>query len=258
VTPNAPPSVLEKSAAPATRRQAGWWRRLRKTPGYRRVKLFLKRIVGREPWLAIDVRRGLERHGDWAFLPGELPQGAVIYAFGVGTDLGFELALIREFGAEVHAFDPSPESRRWIAAQRLPPALSFHPVAVGERDGTLVLRARESESRGVPIMYSAMDETRKGPAVEVECWCLDTAMRRLGHNHIDLIKLDVEGAEFAALRSMLAGRSRPRQVLVEFHHRFPGVGPSQTSAAVSALRKAGYQLAFISETGREFTFLRDA
>lgn len=254
--PQAPPSALMSAAGAGNRRRNGWWRRVRRAPAYRRAKLFLKRLAGREPWLAVDLRVPLRRHGDWAYSTDGLAQGDVTYTLGVGTDLGFELDLMREFGVEVHAFDPSPESMRWVAAQRLPAGLHFQAVAVGERDGTLTLRARESESRGVPIMYSAVDESRSGPAVEVECLCLETITRRLAHARISLLKMDVEGAEFGALRSMLAGRLRPGQLLVEFHHRFPGVGKSQTIAAVAALRQAGYRLAFISDTGREFTFLR--
>ena len=60
------------------------------------------------------------------------------------------------------------------------------------------------------------------------------------------------------VHALAAAGLRPGQILVEFHHRFPGLGKAETERAVAALRAAGYRLAFISDTGREFTFLRDA
>lgn len=237
------------------RRQRGWLRRAR---WFRRGKLFVKRLIGREPWLAPDVRLPLQRYRDWALRVDALQPGDIVYAIGVGKDLGMETDLVRRHGVEVHAFDPSPESVRWVGSQQLPGRLHFHALGVAERDGVLTLRARAAGSGEAPVMYSAVDTARSGPSVDVECLCLATIMRRLGHSRIALLKLDVEGAEYGALRSMLASGLRPAQLLVEFHHRFPGVGKAETVRMIGALREAGYRMAFIADTGREFTFLRDA
>lgn len=245
------------STAEPRARHRGWRRRLRQSPWFRRGKLFLKRLVGRDPWLSPDIRIALDRYGDWALRTEWLARGDVVYAIGVGKDLSIEMDLIRRQGVEVHAFDPSPESMAWVGTQELPVALHFHAFGVAELDGLLTLRARQSESGGAPVMYSAVDQTRTGPVVEVECLSLATITARLGHSRVSLLKLDVEGAEYGALRSMLASGLRPSQLLVEFHHRFPGLGKAETVNAVQALRAAGYQLAFIADTGREFTFLRD-
>ena len=232
------------------------WRRVRRTSWHRRAKLLVKRLAGREPWLHTDVRCPLRRHGDWAFVPGRLDSADVVYACGVGSNLGFETELVREYGVELHAFDPGPESRRWVESQRLPAGITFHALGVAESDGWLALRARAPRDDGVPVMYSAVDDSRTGPELTVECLALGSIMRRLRHTRLAMLKLDIEGAEFGALRSMLAQDIHPDQLLVEFHHRFAGVGRARTEAAVRGLRAAGYRLAFISDTGREFTFVR--
>ena len=43
--------------------------------------------------------------------------------------------------------------------------------------------------------------------------------------------------------------------MIEFHHRHAGLDKSQTVAAIEALRSAGYGLADISSSGREFTLI---
>ena len=238
-------------------RRGGWRRLLRQAPWFRRGKLFLKRLIGREPWLHPDIETALQHWGDWAFQPQRMAAGDVVYALGVGVDLALERDLIRAAGVEVHAFDPSPECRRWIARQQLPAALHFHPIGVAGKDGTLRLQARETEHGDAPVMYSVMNTGRTGPVVEVECLALTTLVARLGHARIALLKVDVEGAEDDILAGMLAAGLRPAQLLVEFHHRFPGLGRARTESAVAALRAAGYRLAFIADTGREFTFLHE-
>jgi phosphoglycolate phosphatase-like HAD superfamily hydrolase len=47
-----------------------------------------------------------------------------------------------------------------------------------------------------------------------------------------------------------------RQLLVEFHHRFPGVGFEKTKTALRQLKQHGYGLFFISKDGHEYSFLR--
>lgn len=232
--------------------------RLRRSPWFRRTKLFAKRLLGREPWLSPELRPPLRRFGDWALSIEGLAAGQIVYAFGVGTDLEFEVGLIREFGLIVHAFDPSPESMRWVARQLLPEALLFHPWAVAERDGQLKLHARQQQGDEAPVMYSAVGQDRTGPTVQVEALSCGSIVARLGHRALALVKMDIEGAEYGALRSMLAAGLRPAQLLVEFHHRFPSLGQQHTVQAVRSLSEAGYRIAYISDTGREFTFLRCA
>ncbi|MCC7259057.1 MAG: hypothetical protein IT486_11880 [Gammaproteobacteria bacterium] len=117
-----PVTRLLAPSAPATGPGHGWrprWRRLRQARWFRSGKLFLKRLIGREPWLALDVKVPLHHRGDWAFSTTGCVEGGVAYALGVGVDLGLERELVQDHGMEVHAFDPSPECLRWIASQHL-------------------------------------------------------------------------------------------------------------------------------------------
>ena len=52
-------------------------------------------------------------------------------------------------------------------------------------------------------------------AITVPVKTLGTTMRELGHDHIDLLKMDIEGAEYAVLDAMLASPLRPGQLLVD-------------------------------------------
>ena len=244
------------ASAQVAPRSRGWRGALRRAPWFRRTKLFLKRLVGREPTLALDAVVPLERYGDWALVSGSIGRGSVVYAAGIGRDLGLERELATHCGAEVHAFDPSPESLRWVSMQPPVEGLSVHALGLAERDGRLQLHAHPTADGTAPLMYSAVDDTRRGPKVEVDAFSLGSLMRRLGHRELALLKLDIEGAEFGVIDGMLDDGVLPMQIMAEFHHRFPTLGKQFAERAVARLRAAGYRLVYLSDNGREFTFLK--
>lgn len=236
------------------------WKRLEKSPGYQRKKLFVKRLIGKEPWLRPDLDIEAVKDGGWWFHPGGLTPGSVVYSLGVGEDVDFDLLLIRRFGVELHAFDPTPSTVDWIAARELPAAFHFHPWAVTARDGTLTLypRIRRDGSTSTVMYTMVPDDAARAEAIDVPALCLGSIAARLGHDRIDLLKMDIEGAEYDVLDNLLRSAVKPCQLLVEFHHRFPGIGPERTEQMIDRLRDAGYRLFAISETGRELSFIRPA
>jgi hypothetical protein len=87
-------------------------------------------------------------------------------------------------------------------------------------------------------------------AIEVPAFCLSSIATRLGHARIDLLKMDIEGAEYEVLEELLASPIKPNQLLIEFHHRFPTIGLEKTADMIRRLQMAGYKIFAISETGQ--------
>jgi len=229
----------------------------RKSDGFRRVKLALKRFVGREPRLKPDIDARMSRAGDWWLCSDALYPGMRVYSLGVGENIDFDLALIETHDAQVYAFDPTPNSIDWLRSRAVPNNFHFFPWAVAAADGVLFLypRMRHDGSRS-KVMFTLLAEPAAAEnAVEVPARTLASIARELGHERVDVLKMDIEGAEYEVIRDLLDSPMRPTQLLIEFHHRFAGVGVPPTLEAIAALRAAGYRLAYISSTGREFTFL---
>ena len=228
-----------------------------KSDGWRRVKLAFKRLIGREPWITNDIIAPLQRFGDWWLCRDLVREGQMIYSLGVGQDIGFDLALIQALDVQVFAFDPTPSSITWLQAQQLPPQFHFFPWAVADRDGSLFLyprvRSDGSQSKMMHTILATLETRDDG--IEVPVKSLKGIRLSLGHEHVDILKIDIEGTEYAVLRDMLNSSLRPAQLLVEFHHRFPGLSVVDTVQAVGSLRQAGYGLARISSSGREYTFI---
>lgn len=235
------------------------WKRLEKSAPYQRKKLLLKRLIGKEPRLRTDLDLHCVNRGGWRFHPDLLDANSVVYSLGVGEDVDFDAALIREYGLAVHAFDPTPSTVAWLDTHPPPPGFHFHPWAVTAEDGVLTLYPRvRKRGRKSRTMYTLVaEDAARGDAIEVPAFSLATIVDKLGHGRIDLLKIDIEGAEYEVLESLATLAVQPVQVLVEFHHRFPGISPARTVAAVVALRRKGYRLFAIAETGRELSFIHD-
>jgi len=230
---------------------------MKRQPWFWPIKLFLKRISGEELWLRPEVSHALRSSDGWDYIPDLLDSDSVVYSLGVGDLINFDLDLIEHHGATVHAFDPTPFAADWIEGQDLPAKFVFHPWAASGSDGTLRLYRRvNSRGRASTVMWTADDGAGDTTDfIDTPAYTVSTMMEKLGHEGIDLLKMDVEGAEYDILEGLLQGERLPRQLLVEYHHRFPGISKDRTAASIEALRAAGYKIFGISETGREVGFV---
>ncbi len=228
-----------------------------KSDGFRRCKLAVKRLIGREPRIGTDVQVPLARFAVWKVCPELLPRGGLVYSLGVGEDTDFDLAMIELKDMEVHAFDPTPASVAWLQQVQLPAGFHFHPWAVAEKDGSLTLYPRRLRdgSRSSNMYTFVPDAADEEGCVEVPAKTIASILKTLGHEHLDVLKMDIEGAEYGVLDDLLRSQIRPTQLLVEMHHRHAGLDKAQTVSAIGALRSAGYGVADISSSGREFTFI---
>lgn len=218
-----------------------------------RVKRRWRQWKGSEPRTRVELRRERRTYGGWAFCPDAFPAGGVAYSFGVGDDLAFERALVERHGARLWAFDPTPFAVEWVGTQELPERLRFEPLGAGGTDGTMPLVPAPN-----PRYFRRGDAAGDATVIEVPVRRVSTIMQSLGHPSLDLLKLDVEASEYEVLDAMLWDRVRPVQLLVEFHHRFPGVGAARTARMAAALRAAGYRIFHIAASGEEYGFLHAA
>jgi FkbM family methyltransferase len=153
----------------------------------------------------------------------------------------------------VYAFDPTPESLDWIRHQRIPSALIVHDYGIAAFDGIATFYPPENDQHvSHTVLPRSATEHR---AINVPVKKLSTIMQTLGHECIDLLKMDIEGAEYEVIADIMSSGIRPRQLLVEFHHRFPGVSIRDTRKAVSMLRDCGYAVFWISPSNEEYGFV---
>jgi FkbM family methyltransferase len=196
--------------------------------------------------------------GGWAVWPQALRAGSVVYSFGVGDSIAWDREMIRRFGVTVHAFDPTPASIAWVARQSLPPQFFFHDYGISDFDGMLdFYPPRQQRSTHFSHERRGGLFDRRRP-VQGRVYRLATIMQKLGHERIDVLKLDVEGAEFEAVADLIKSRVEIDQLLIEIHYQFRSRSFRQGLELIQRLKDYGMQCIHVSERGFEFTFVRGA
>lgn len=134
-------------------RTSGWMKR---QPWFWPVKLFFKRVGGRELWLRTQVDVASVASADWNYIADRLRSDSIVYSLGVGDSIEFDLDVIAKTGLAVHAFDPTPYAMEWVQRQNLPEQFEFHPWAVAGEDGSLRLYRRvNSRGKRAHVMWTA-------------------------------------------------------------------------------------------------------
>ncbi len=140
-----------------------------------------------------------------------LHSDSLIYSFGVGQDVSFDLELIEKTGCSVHGFDPTPKSIEWMSRQPLPENFIFHTYGLADTDGLMSFSPPPNPD------WASYREDPAGSCV-FPVKKLSTIKRELGHaGVIDFLKLDIEGSEYSVLDDILSNGLNPIQMSVEFH-----------------------------------------
>ena len=162
--------------------------------------------------------------------------------------------MIQKYGVTIHAFDPTPRSIQWVKAQTLPHEFVLHEYGISNFDGHIDFYPPVDPSH-ISHTYIKREKTGGSP-IRVPVRKLTTIMSKLGHEKIDLLKLDIEGAEYDVIDDIISSRIQVGQVLIEFHHRFKEIGLDKTRDAIHKLNNHGYKLFDISDTLTEYSFIK--
>src|SRR5262245_39936745 len=173
----------------------------------KRLEFQYRMLRGREVPRELDISKlPRERHGDYAdgycIRRDSLNARSVVYSCGVGDNISFDESLIARYGCKVYGIDPTPKAAAHVAARR--PAnfeLLTCGVAGTTRVGTFFLpKSRDGVSGSIVDSQHFANEHFEPVAVPLKS--LPDLMRELGHDRIDLLKMDIEGAEYEVLQSL--------------------------------------------------------
>lgn len=199
-----------------------------KSPFWRRVA----RLVGRQLFHAAENNDDPrpERNGErWlmeeilAPRAGEEAVRRVVFDVGsnVGeySDLVLSVADQRRQPVALHVFEPSPRCldalRRKFAARA---DVRIVGAAASDRAGAAALHGGAAGSSQASLLVRDGSPDAGGGAVEVPLVRLGDYLAEKGVARVDLLKLDVEGSELAALRG-LGGQLRPEVIdVIQFEY----------------------------------------
>lgn len=184
-----------------------------------------------------------------------LDEYSVVYSFGIGQDISFDLDIINNHNCQVFGFDPTPKSIAWVKEQNFSSNFHFEGVGIGKNTRKAIFNLPKNEAFVSGSLYQhALVDTHK--AVEVQLLSFEDILHRLKHKKIDVLKMDIEGAEYEVIDNILNEDIHIHQILLEIHERFFEDGKSKTEMLLQKLRAKGYKLFAISDSYQEISFIK--
>lgn len=132
--------------------------------------------------------------------------GSIVGRDWTSLDVGANVGIIALFlgrsspDGVVHAFEPVTASYDYLTGNISANAAAnvlAHQVAISDRRGELVMHYTASFAAGAFSATTAVDDTTM--ASSAPAWPLDEWLRTRGVERVDLVKMDIEGGELAAI-----------------------------------------------------------
>ncbi len=231
---------------------------MEKNDKLKRLEYWLKARIGKIAFIDIEEKRDKQWYGNgyggFYLDPTAVPENAIVYSFGIGEDISFDQAIIAKHNCDVYGFDPTPKSIAWVSSNKVPEKFHFHPYGIGEKTGivTFNLPKNKEHVSGSVYDHSLVDELNP---VEVLLKEFTEIVKEKGHSRIDVLKMDIEGSEYAVMKGILESGIPIKQILVETHERFFPNGKEKGKEFFSLLKSHGYRIFAISDTYQEISLI---
>lgn len=181
----------------------------------RYIRRFFRTFVLRNDRFAIAHRRWVRDNAEHN-LRVDYPLDVNSVVLDVGGYNGDWAAVIHErYGCRIHIFEPVPEFHQRISERfKDVPQIQVHRFGLADADTTM------------PMTISADGSSvyQQGQAtIEAQLRDVDAFLREQGIDKVDLMKINIEGGEFALLSRMLDRGIVPRcgDLQVQFHDFYP-------------------------------------
>lgn len=168
----------------------------------------------------------------------------------IGANIGqFSRAMIDRFGCRCVAVEPAPHIFRSIPEH---PKITRIQAAISHRSGRMLLHvsAQPDASSLLPSPHGHVS------TIEVEALSLHDLISRLSWPSVDLLKIDVEGAEISMLESCPESVLRKvAQMTIEFHDFCGITDPKVVAKTIARLNDIGFYSVRMSRYGHQDTWL---
>ncbi len=194
---------------------------------------------------------------------------SICYCVGAGVDISLDVELATRFGAQVFVFDPMPYA--WDHFNELVNKTNKgRQLAIGTGEHAYVYKIKSEQLKSIRFVKTGVWDEQKlvkfyfpskenyaghsitnlqnsDQYIEAPVDTLVNIMQQLGHSYIDLLKIEIEGAEYTVIDNVLNDKIDVKMILIEFdefHHR---KGKSlatlrRIKRSSDKLLKAGYKL----------------
>ncbi len=173
---------------------------------------------------------------DWVIPDNFLNENSVCYLVGAGEDISFDCEVAQVFGSEIVTIDPTPRAKAhfdmlventkkgvetslyggnytYAATQKILSRITFLPYGLWSEKDILRFYKPANEAH---VSHSIVNLQKTTEFIEVSVVRLKSLMKQNGHSDLDLLKLDIEGAEYKVIDSIIEDKIKIRVLCIEF------------------------------------------
>ena len=215
-------------------------------------------------------------YGGWTVPATAIAPGRIAICVGAGEDISFDVELNKR-GMTVFTMDPTPRAKKHVQqvldgvggdsvvainkspvehydlAGFDPLRFRFLELGLSDQDQVMHFYAPKNPEH---VSHSIVNIQHTEDFFEARCVRLQTLCSSFNIVEIEILKLNIEGAEYAVLEDLIGGELRPQVICVDFDE---GSIPQddgymkRIAGAVQRLRKSGYRL--LKVDGWNFSFV---
>jgi FkbM family methyltransferase len=229
--------------------------------------------------------RNLEKlgtwYGGWTVPKDFFNPDSVCYLAGAGEDISFDAVLADKHHPQIHIFDPTPRAishyeefcQHVQTGERMPinnslsdfyqfdrsqlPCLHFHDIGLWNKDQEIKFYAPDSPTK---VSHSILNLQHSNDYFIGKVKRLKNIMKFYGHKSLDLLKVDIEGAEYEVVNSIVEDQLDIKVIDIAYDE-FTKPQDSQylkrIMASVNKLLRYGYKLVYIDPLKYKTCFLRN-
>lgn len=195
-------------------------------------------------------------YGGFYIFPLKSLKNGTVFSFGIGEDISFDCKLIELFDEiAIYGFDPTPKSCKWVENNcKDLKNFKFLPYGISTCDGAQDFYLPNNPHH---VSGSLVRNVNTGRKIQVEFKKIQSIMNETGIKKVDILKLDIEGAELDVISDILKSGFECTQFCVEFHYRFWKKHKYFKLYRIrKMLNRYGYYVAAVSRTYEEVTFVK--
>jgi len=218
-------------------------------------------------------------YGSWIITSDVLKKGTVCYCVGAGEDITFDCDLAENYFCNVFTFDPTPRAKKHFEELSLR-LKNNKRMKINNKRGHFYKLSKKGLSRikflgyGIDeftgirkfyaprekkyVSYSVANLDKNDSFILSEFRRLSEVMKSKKHKSLGVLKLDIEGAEYGVIKSLLEDNLRVKVVALEFDElRRPlNLGfQKRIKKVIRSLIDCGYKLVAVDNVSN-YTFVK--
>jgi len=240
----------------------------------RRIKKWL------EPKLALEITPLKEQihlgttYGGYTLPTKLLSENAVYYAVGAGEDISLDVEIANKFNPHIFIFDPTPRAKAhfdtllentnkgiqtplykdytYPTTAKTFQKTRFELLGLWNEKTTMKFFVPANDTH---VSHSLLNMQSTEKFIEVQVDTLENLMKERNHLSVDMLKMDIEGAEFAVIDDILDKKLDVKLICLEYHRE--GDKPKQRiQESINKLLQNNYVAIQGDKNMLTFSFLR--